>query len=157
MNGLRDYAQLPLRLMLGVGFVYHGFPKLFSAQGHEMFVGMLEGIGAPAPGILSWLVGGVEFFGGLALIAGAFVTVVAALGAVDMLVAAVTVHLPHGFNFMNITGMGEAGPQFGMPGYEVPLLYLAGFVALILGGAGALSVDRARGAAPEPDRESVPV
>jgi putative oxidoreductase len=52
------------------------------------------------------------------------------------------VHLPFGFNFMNIVGMGETGPQFGMPGYETPLLYLAGLLTLLLAGPSYLSVDR---------------
>ncbi len=140
-DGLQKWAPLPLRLILGFGFAYHGFPKLFSAEGHRMFVGMLQGIGVPAPGATAWLVGIVEFAGGLALIAGAFVAVVSGLGILNMLVALFTVHLGSGFNFLNITGMGESGPLFGMPGYEVNLLYIAGFVALILMGAGAASVD----------------
>jgi putative oxidoreductase len=34
-----------------------------------------------------------------------------------------------------------AGAQFGQPGYECDLLYLACLVALVLGGSGPLSVD----------------
>jgi putative oxidoreductase len=34
------------------------------------------------------------------------------------------------------------GPQFGPPGYEINLLYIAGLLALMLGGAGPLSIDR---------------
>jgi putative oxidoreductase len=34
-----------------------------------------------------------------------------------------------------------AGPQFGPPGYEVSLLYLACLAALVMGGAGPFSVD----------------
>lgn len=128
--------------MLGFGFAYHGFPKLFSGQERAAFEGMLPGIGVPAAGLMSWVVGIVEFFGGLALIAGAFVAVVAVLGIIEMLVATFTVHLASGFSFINITGMGESGPIFGMPGYEVTLLYIAGFLTLALAGAGALSVDR---------------
>lgn len=139
-----EWAPIPLRLILGFGFAYHGYPKLFTQEGHEMFVGMLKDIGVPAAGVVSWGVAAVEFFGGLALILGAFVAVAAALNVVNMLVAMITVHLPQGFNFMNITGMTEQGPQFGMPGYEVNLLYIAGLLALILGGAGALSIDRKR-------------
>jgi len=45
---------------------------------------------------------------------------------------------------MHMTGMTETGPTFGMPGYEVPLLYIAGLLVLVFGGAGALSVDRRR-------------
>jgi hypothetical protein len=41
---------------------------------------------------------------------------------------------------MNITGMTDQGPQFGMPGYEVPLLYLFGFVSLALSGPGRASL-----------------
>jgi uncharacterized membrane protein YphA (DoxX/SURF4 family) len=33
------------------------------------------------------------------------------------------------------------GPRFGLQGYEVNLLYVAGLLALILGGAGRLSID----------------
>lgn len=145
---LRDWAPLALRLVIGFGFVYHGFPKLFSGAGHDGFVGMLQMIGVPAPGLMAWLVGIVEFAGGLALLAGAFVQLVAIPLIADMLVALFTVHLPQGFNFMNITGMGEAGPQFGMPGYEVNLLYLAGLVSLMLGGAGALSLEERMRARP---------
>ncbi len=136
-----DWASLPLRLILGIGFVYHGYPKLFSDQAHDGFVGMLQSIGVPAPGLAAWAVGAVEFFGGLALIAGAFVLIVSLLGIANMLTALFTVHLPNGFNFINITGMTESGPTFGMPGYEVNLLYIAGFLALAVAGAGALSVD----------------
>ncbi len=124
-----DWASLPLRLILGFGFAYHGYPKLFG--GHDMFVGMLTNLRIPAPGLMAWLVGLLEFFGGLLLIAGAFVSIVAILGILNMLVAMFTFHLPNGFNFM-------ASP----PGYEVNLLYIAGFAALLLGGAGAFSVDR---------------
>lgn len=138
-----DWAPLPLRLMLGFGLMFHGFPKLFSAEGRQGFVGMLGGIGVPAPELTSWLVGIVELFGGLALILGAFVAIVAVLNIISMLVAMFTVHLPNGFSFINMTGMGPDGPTFGMPGYEVNLLYIAGLLTLLLGGAGALSVDRA--------------
>lgn len=148
-----DWAPLPLRLLLGFGLMYHGFPKLFSGAGHEQFVGMLQGIGVPAPDLMAYVVGVVECFGGLAIFLGAFVVIAAAFNIVNMLVAMFSVHLPHGFNFLNITGMGESGPIFGMPGYEVNLLYIAGLAALIFGGAGAYSLDRlraGRAASPRP-------
>ncbi len=144
MNNKNKWAPLPLRLILGFGFLYHGYPKLFSGQGHDGFVGMLQGLGIPLPGVMAWVVGLVEVLGGLALILGAFVTLAALLNIVNMLVALFTVHLGNGFNFIHITGMSDDGPIFGMPGYEVNLLYIAGLLALLLGGAGALSVDGAR-------------
>ncbi len=128
IRGLNEYANLPLRLVLGFGFIYHGYPKLFG--GHAMFAGMLQNLGIPAAGPAAWGVGLVEFFGGIALVAGAFVSIVSLLGIANMAVAIFTFHLPNGFNAMSSP-----------PGYEVPLLYLAGFLVLVLGGAGALSLD----------------
>ena len=141
---MKNLAPLFPRLILGFGFVYHGFPKLFLPGEREAFVGMLRTIGVPQPGLMAWAVGALEFVGGLALIVGAFVVIFGCLLTINMLVALFTVHLPQGFNFMHITGMAETGPTFGMPGYEVNLLYIAGLLVLILGGAGAFSVDRRR-------------
>lgn len=139
---LRRWWPLPLRVLLGIGFMVHGFPKLFSTTGHDGFVGMLQQIGIPFPELMAWVVGIVEFFGGIALIIGLFTVEVAVLLAIDMLVALFTVHLAAGFSFMNIVGTTPEGtPQFGMPGIEVNLIYLAGLMALFLGGPGPLSVD----------------
>ncbi len=143
-NHFKALAPLSLRLVLGIGFIYHGFPKVFSSDGNLQFRGMLERIGVPAPGLAAWMIGGIESLGAIALIAGAFVTIASLMLGISMLGALFTVHLPQGFSFMNITGMTEAGPIFGMPGYEVNLLYLAGLATLILGGAGAFSVDAKR-------------
>ncbi len=141
---MKNIAPLFPRFILGFGFVYHGFPKLFLPGEREVFVGMLQTIGVPQPGLMAWAVGALEFVGGLALIAGAFVVIFGSLLTLNMLVAIFSVHLPQGFNFMHITGRTETGPTFGMPGYEVPLLYVAGLLVLVFGGAGALSVDRRR-------------
>ena len=61
---------------------------------------------------------------------------------VMMLVAMFTVHLRYGFSAINTVGLTADGPQFGPPGYEVNLLYIAGLLALILRGAGPFSIDR---------------
>jgi putative oxidoreductase len=137
-----EWAPLPLRAILGFGFVYHGWEKL--ADGTRGFQEMLQMIGIPGGALTAWFVTFVELLGGLALLAGAFVTIAALLLIGDMLVAMFIVHLPHGFSFMNMIGMGPEGPIFGMPGYEINLLYIGGLLALILGGAGAYSVDRLR-------------
>ena len=152
----QSVAPIPLRLVLGFGFLVHGYPKLFTAEGNEGLVGMLTGIGMPAPGLSAYLVGAFEFFGGILLILGVGVRVISALGVVEMLVAAVLVHWPAGFDFMNVTGTTETGAmQFGLPGYEVNLLYVAGFLSLLVSGAGTLALPSVRraadsGAAPEP-------
>ncbi len=137
---LAKYWPMPLRVLLGIGFLVHGVPKL-SEAGHASFVGMLQQLGYPAPSFLAWVASLVECLGGLALIAGALVPVAAVLLAIEMLLAMFTVHLQHGFSFVNITGMTPQGPQFGMPGAEVNLLYIAGLLSLLIGGPGPLSVD----------------
>lgn len=136
------WVPLPLRLVLGIGFIVHGWDKI--ADGTQGFQGMLGMIGIPGGAVTAWLVALLEFLGGIALIVGAFVTIVSVLLIINMLVALFTVHLPHGFSFLNIIGMGPEGPVFGMPGYEVNLLYIAGLLALIFSGAGVYSVDRIR-------------
>jgi putative oxidoreductase len=78
----------------------------------------------------------------LAILAGAFVAVVSVPLIGMMLVAMFAVHLRYGFSAINTIGLTADGPQFGPPGYEVNLLYIAGLLALILGGAGPFSIDR---------------
>jgi putative oxidoreductase len=137
---LSRHWPLPLRILLGIGFLVHGLPKL-GAPGHASFANMLQGMGFPVADLLAWFVGLLEVFGGVALLVGFATSVFATLLAIEMVVAALMVHLPAGFNAMNIRGMSDQGPVFGPPGMEFPLLYLAGLLALLLGGPGPLSVD----------------
>ena len=134
-----EWALLPLRLIIGFGFMAHGYAKL--SAGPQKFAGMLQTIGVPAPSLAAWMTALVEFFGGLAVMAGAFIPIVSIPLAIVMLVALFTIHLPFGFSSIKLMGITESGPQFGTPGYEVNLLYLAGLLTLVLGGAGPLSID----------------
>jgi putative oxidoreductase len=152
---LKALAPLPLRLMLGFGFLIHGYPKLFTAEGNAAFAAMLAGIEVPVPALSAYLIGAFEFFGGILLILGFAVRIVSALGVAEMLVAAVMVHASAGFDFMNVTGVTEGGgPVYGLPGYEVPLLYLAGFASLMLSGAGLPALPSlGTSTSDEPERE----
>ncbi|HZV06688.1 MAG TPA: DoxX family protein [Gemmataceae bacterium] len=136
----RQWAQLPLRLIIGYGFVAHGWAKL--SRGPAGFAKLLEQIGAPLPEATAWASTLIEILGGLAILAGAFVAVVSVPLIVMMLVAMFTVHLRYGFSAINTIGLTADGPKFGPPGYEVNLLYIAGLLALVLGGAGMFSIDR---------------
>jgi putative oxidoreductase len=136
----RQWAPLPLRLVIGYGFVVHGWAKL--SRGPAGFANLLEQIGAPLPEATAWASTLIEILGGLAILAGAFVAVVSIPLIVMMLVAMFTVHLRYGFSAINTIGLTADGPQFGPPGYEVNLLYIAGLLALALAGAGPLSIDR---------------
>jgi putative oxidoreductase len=149
----RRWAPLPLRLVIGYGFVVHGWAKL--SRGPAGFARLLEYVGAPQPHVTAWASTFVEILGGLTILAGAFVAVASVPLIVMMLVAMFTVHLRYGFSAINTIGLTADGPQFGPPGYEVNLLYIAGLLALILIGAGPLSIDRLRARRkPEPAASS---
>ena len=138
---INQLAALPIRLIFGFSFIFYGFPKLFDAQTHSFITGMLTQIGVPAPDLMTYVVGPVELLGGLALIAGAFVPYASVALIPVMLVALFKVHLAQGYSFMHIIGMTESGPQFGVPGYEVNLVYIAGLLTLIIIGTGKYSID----------------
>ena len=61
--------------------------------------------------------------------------------AAVLLIAMISVHLPYGFSSIKLQAVTAAGAQFGPPGFETNLLYLACLAALVLGGSGPLAVD----------------
>jgi putative oxidoreductase len=133
------WAPIPLRLIVGYGFMEHGFAKL--ARGPEDFASILHAIGVPGQHFMAWTTILIELLGGLAVTLGAFVSIVCVPMAVVLLVAIFTVHLPYGFSSIKLMAVTAAGAQFGPPGYETDLLYLACLAALVLGGSGPLAVD----------------
>jgi len=133
------WAPIPLRLIVGYGFIAHGFAKL--SKGLDTFATILQAIGVPGPHFMAWTTILVELLGGLALILGAFVAFVSLPMAVVLLAAMFTVHLPYGFSSIKLLAVTAAGAQFGPPGYETNLLYIACLAALVLGGSGPMSID----------------
>ena len=124
---------------MGAGFMAHGWAKW--TRGPAGFGNLLHQIGVPLPAQTAWAVTLLEVFGGLAILVGAFVAIVSVPLILNMLVAMFTVQLRYGFSSVNTIGLTPTGPVFGPPGYEINLLYIAGLLALIVYGAGALSVD----------------
>ena len=140
VNTPNDIAFTVLRLVLGIVFFAHGAQKMLGWFGGYGFKGTMAFFTQTAhiPAVFAFLAIAAEFFGGLGLIVG-LLTRVAAFGiTVNMLVAILTVHLANGF-FMNWTGKQKG------EGFEYHLLVLAITVALMIRGAGALSLDRAIG------------
>jgi putative oxidoreductase len=152
---LRRWSAMPLRLVVGYGFVAHGYAKV--VNGPEHFAMTLQALGVPAPSLMAWLTIGVEWIGGLAILAGAWIPLVSLPLVAIMLVAIVTVHLPYGFSSIKLRAVTAAGPQFGPPGYEVSLLYIAALVTLAIAGPGPFALDRlfARGAPGRADAKGV--
>ena len=131
-NTASGLDALPLRIGAGVIFTAHGAQKLFGwfgGYGLEGTAGWMTSIGLEPGFLMAALAGGAEFFGGLLLIIGLLVRPTALVLAATMIVAIAAVHIGHGLFMAN-------------NGYEFGLALLAVSVALLLRGAGSLSVDR---------------
>ena len=115
-----------LRVVVGVVFLMHGYQKLFKMGFHGV-AGMLGHMGIPMPLFFAVIVTLVEFVGGILLIAGVAVRISASLIAVDMAVALLKVHLPHGF-------FAQTG------GVELPLTLLGAAICLAIAGGGAMQL-----------------
>lgn len=123
-----------IRIAAGLFLVPHGMQKLFgmwggSATGTAAFFTKI-GLEPALP--LAYLVGAVEFFGGILIAIGLFTRPAALAAAILLTVAAFKVHLNNGFFW-------TAG------GYEYPLMWALVCYALVLGGSGRMSVDGTRG------------
>ena len=115
-----------IRVVVGIVFAAHGAQKLMT--GFDQVSAQFVAYGIPMPLAAAILVTLVEILFGLALLVGLKTRLAAVPLAVDMVVALLKVHLPHGF--------------FGPGGIEYPLVLLAVLVALMLMGAGPVSIDR---------------
>jgi putative oxidoreductase len=141
-SDLARWAVVPMRILVGYGFIEHGFAKL--STGPDVFPGILEQLGVPLPHVATWLTIATELLGGLALLLGAFVAWASIPTAIVLIVAMVTVHLRYGFSSVKLLGVSASGAQFGPVGYELDLLYLAALLILALQGPSPLSIDNLR-------------
>jgi putative oxidoreductase len=126
LERLKPLALLLLRLAMGIIFIFHGYPKLFTHTRDTMQ--MFEHMGFP--GYFVYIAGAVEFFGGIVLIIGLFTRVAGLLLAGEMVIAVWRVHLPQ-------------GPVTMVKNYEFPLLLAVAAFTLACVGAGLMSLDQA--------------
>jgi putative oxidoreductase len=133
------WSPIPLRLIVGYGFMQYGFAKL--SRGPDAFVAILQMMGVPYPHFMAWLTILTELLGGLAILLGAFVTIVSVPMMAVLLVAMFKVHLPYGFSSIKLLAVTATGAKFGPVGYEVILLYFACLAALVIGGSGPFAID----------------
>ncbi|MDO7903864.1 DoxX family protein [Pseudomonas sp. K1(2024)] len=121
-----------LRVLIGFIFMAHGAQKLFGWFGGYGLEGTgqwMESIGL-APGyLMAMLSGSAEFFGGLGLLLGLLARPAALVLSATLVVAIFTVHISNGLFMAN-------------NGYEFALALMAGTLAILLEGAGRVSLDR---------------
>jgi len=130
-DGAGRWIPLVLRVLLGALFIVHGSGKLVAAIQDPHIPGFTKSVDAIGfhPGVFwAWVVTLVEFAGGICLCAGLFTRAAAALIAVEMIVAGLTVNLPRGFYWTK-------------GGAEVPLIFAVLGAILALAGPGAASLD----------------
>ena len=139
VSTVRRWAAVPLRLIVGYGFIAHGYAKVMNGPDH--FAASLQGLGVPAPHLMAWATIGFELLGGLAVLVGAYIPLISVPLTAILLVAVITVHLPYGFSSIKLRAVTADGPQFGPPGYETDLLYIAALATLVLGGSGPVALD----------------
>src|SRR5262245_523102 len=133
-----DEGVLVIRLVFGLLMAAHGAQKLFGWFGGYGLTGtggFFESLGFRPGRFFAALAGSAETAGGLLVALGLLGPVGPALIVSVMIVAALTVHWPHGVFAQN-------------NGIEVPLLYAATVVGLALSGFGVYSFDAALGLTP---------
>jgi putative oxidoreductase len=126
------YLALLLRVWVGANFMAHGYPKL--TKGRQQTVQAMKSMGVPAS--VTTVTAILEFFGGIFLIVGLIVPIVGLFFATEMV--ATTILKKYKMKAAYI-GAGQKAS------YEVDITYLLLSIALIVLGAGALSIDGAVG------------
>lgn len=121
---VRGATHAVARMLIGLLFMQHGAQKLFGMFGGNQVESLFGLMG---------LAGVMEFFGGLLVVAGLWTAPVAALLALQMLVAYFMAHAGNGLIPVENHG-------------ELALLYMAAFAFLAVSGSGPASLDRKLGA-----------
>lgn len=143
-RGADDLALLLMRLGFGLGLALaHGLPKVQALlAGDTSFVQGVARLGFPYPLASAWVSALAELVGGAAIALGLFTRVFSAVNVFNMGVAAFLRHHAH-HQLLGVIGLrawtADQLKEWGRP--ELALLYLLGFAALTLMGAGLLSLD----------------
>ncbi|HEV8643773.1 MAG TPA: DoxX family protein [Methylomirabilota bacterium] len=132
-----SWSHLVVRLGLGVVFFAHGSQKVLGWFGGPGLKGTIayfqKGLGVPPAAAA--LAAFIEFLGGISMILG-FLARPAAFGLIVVMAMAIAkVHAQHGFfiNFSMTPGKGH--------GFEFNLVLIAMALSILIGGAGAWSID----------------
>ncbi|HYD29623.1 MAG TPA: DoxX family protein [Azospirillaceae bacterium] len=129
-SGTQNLLLLLARILLGAIFVQSGFGKLTNLAG---FTAGLEGMGVPAATVMAAIGAAVEFFGGLAVVLGAWTRLAAVAVAVFTIAATLIAH-----RFWDVP---EAERTMQSIQFMKNAAITGGFLALVAAGGGCFSVD----------------
>ena len=134
-----DAALTLNRVALGLFFMISGYHKLFTASRHATLKGTLQEAGVPALPVMQWLVPGVEFSAGVALILG-MLSALAAFGLFVICLTAISLDA-----IKRIQGWQpiDRADWLGDLLYLPETLYCLGLAIVMLAGPGPWSVDAA--------------
>jgi len=116
-----------VRITIGGILFMHGFAKVKAGLSHE--VGFFAQHGFPYPALCAYVIVFVETVGSICVALGLFTRFFAAALAIDLGVAFLTVHFPHGFSASH-------------GGFEYVLLLGMVMFTIALRGGGPFSADR---------------
>ena len=122
---LQWLGPLFARIVTGWVFLWTGWGKLTHLP---LVIANFESWGIPAPQLLAPFASGVEFFGGILLLAGLLTRIAAGALGIVMIVAVLAVQWPDVDSLLTLLGLEE-------------VMYLALFLWLAIAGAGRLSLD----------------
>ncbi len=120
---LTSFAPLTIRMMMGIAFIIHGFPKLGNIEGIQ---GYFAAVGIPPELALPLAL--LEVMGGIALLLGIATRIASILFIVEMIGAIIMVNASIGF----IVGGG----------LELDLLLMSIAISLLISGPGKMSIER---------------
>jgi putative oxidoreductase len=127
LTAYAQYFALLLRVVVGFSLVLHGYPKLKSPK---MAVEWMKTVGVPAVAV--WLAIILEFFGGLSLIIGFLVPIVAFFAVIQFASIVLVKKTKMGGKYVR-TDQGTS--------YEIDVTYMLLSLAMLVLGAGPLSLD----------------
>jgi putative oxidoreductase len=130
-GAMASFGLLLLRAVVGVVMAYHGWQKIVG--GVENFAGFLESLSVPFPGLMAYVVTGLELGGGILLAVGVLTRLWALLIAIEMVFTTILVKVD----------LGLIAPE--TAGAELDLLIFAGCLLLVFMGPGRISLDRPLG------------
>lgn len=126
LTAYSQYFALILRVVVGFSLVLHGYPKL---KNPKMVIEWMKTVGVPA--VVVWLAIILEFFGGLSLIIGFLVPIVAFFAAIQFACIVLVKKTKMGGKYMR-TDQGTS--------YEIDVTYMLLSLAMLVLGAGPLSL-----------------